>query len=199
MSIIEKAEQAVVDFFGKHNHQELHYHNLLHTQNVVMATRLIANHCRISAAKLEKLLVAAWFHDTGYLLSRHNHEDGGKLLATEFLQQQQVSQEYIHTVTSCIEATRIPQHPHNVLEEILCDADLYHVSLDSFCEETRWFWDELSAINGDTFEENKYMLHTLSFFEAHHFKTDYGKQYLEPGKQKNMEIIRSKLAEGSSR
>jgi HD superfamily phosphodiesterase len=199
MSIVEKAEKAVVDFFAKHNLQELHYHNLLHTQNVVLAARLIAQHCRISAAGLEKLLVAAWFHDTGYLLSRHNHEDGSKLLAIEFLQQQQVGQEYIDTVTSCIEATRIPQHPHTVLEEILCDADLYHVSLESFCEETRWFWDELTAINGGTFDENRYLKHTLNFFEAHHFKTDYGKLYLEPGKQKNIEIIRSKLAQGRSR
>lgn len=195
MTITEKAEQAVVEFFGQHTHEELRYHNLLHTLNVVEASRVIAGHCHIEAADLEMLLVAAWFHDTGYLLSLVNHEDGSKRLAAEFLHRHHASLEYIDTVTSCIEATRIPQQPHNLLEEILCDADLYHVSQENFCEETRWFWAELTAINNDTFEENKYMLHTLGFFEAHHFKTDYGKRELEPGKQKNMQIIRERLAE----
>lgn len=199
MSITEKAEEAVKEIFKLHNHEELRYHNLLHTQNVVKAVSLIASHCKVKPEDLEKLIVAAWFHDTGYLITRHNHEDDSKRLATEFLRRQQVSEEYIDTVTSCIEATRIPQQTHNLLDEILCDADLYHVSLESFCKETRWFWDELAAMNGDNFEERKYMLHTLSFFEAHHFKTDYGKRVLEPGKQKNMQIIRERLAKNGKK
>jgi HD superfamily phosphodiesterase len=199
MRITEKAEQAVKEIFKLHNNDELRYHNLLHTLNVVKAARLIAGHCQVKPEDLEKLIVAAWFHDTGYLISRHNHEDASKRLAIEFLHRQHASPEYIETVTSCIEATRIPQRTHNLLQEILCDADMYHVSLESFCEETRWFWDELSAINNDTFEENKYMLHTLSFFEQHHFKTDYGKRELEPGKQKNMQIIRKRLEDNGKR
>ncbi len=195
MTINEKAEQTVVEFFGQHIHKELRYHNLLHTQNVVQASRVIAGHYHIEATNLEMLLVAAWFHDTGYLLSHQNHEDGSKQLAAEFLHHHHASQEYIDKVTSCIEATRIPQQPHNRLEEILCDADLYHVSQESFCEVTRWFWDELTTINNDTFDENKYLKRTLDFFEAHQYKTDFGKRVLEPGKQKNMQIIRERLAQ----
>jgi hypothetical protein len=38
----------------------------------------------------------------------------------------------IAKVVSCIDATSMPQHPRNLLEQILCDADLCHLASSSY-------------------------------------------------------------------
>ena len=40
--------------------------------------------------------------------------------------------EKMESVLACIGATIMPQQPTNLLEEIICDADLYHLSLDEY-------------------------------------------------------------------
>ena len=49
------------------------YHNLRHTQRVVQSTEEIAEHYGLDGAKRERLMLAAWFHDTGYTESAEKH------------------------------------------------------------------------------------------------------------------------------
>ena len=43
------------------------YHNLNHVQNVVKQVKEIGKESGISKKELEDLVIAAWFHDLGYL------------------------------------------------------------------------------------------------------------------------------------
>ena len=153
MQILDDAQQFVTKLFKENSDDKLRYHNIRHTKNVVDAARLIAGKCNISNQEMEMLLLAAWFHDVGYLERKVNHEDISKKYAREFLERHSAQPEYISQVERCIEATRVPQRPNDKLSSILCDADLFHVSQDDFMEDTQIFWDELSAMNGEELDE----------------------------------------------
>ena len=53
-------------------------------------------------------------------------------LATTFLQENGADAALIEKVTSCINATKMPQSPGSLIEQILCDADLAHLGTDEF-------------------------------------------------------------------
>lgn len=191
--ILEKTQNYVTTHFESSHNAKLIYHNLDHTLNVVKACRKIADKCGICGDELEMLLVAAWFHDVGYLSELNNHEKIGALEARLFLTGNGVQEAFISQVEKCILATRIPQNPRDKLSAILCDADLFHVSQPDFLANLHFFWDEMKAINGEKQTEIHYLENTLRFFEAHEFKTKYGKSTLDLGKKKNLEQIKRLL------
>lgn len=193
MNILEESGTYVTTLFKERSDDKLRYHNIVHTQNVVKAANLIAGKCSATDEEIEILLVSAWFHDVGYLETKVNHEDASKYFAREFLQKKGKNENYIRQVERCIEATRIPQKPLDKLSAILCDADLFHVSQDDFMEDTRIFWDELAAIDGEEMNEIKYLDKTLRFLNLHVFKTEYGKTILDPGKKANLKKVKKAL------
>jgi hypothetical protein len=193
--LTENAQKYVTARFAENHNAKLIYHNLDHTLNVVDACKKIAGECGISGTELEMLLVAAWFHDVGYLSKLDNHEEVSAMEARRFLAKNAADETFIRQVENCILATKIPQDPHDRLSAILCDADLFHVSQPDFLENVHFFWDEIKAINGIQQPDSFYLENTLRFFEAHYFKTKYGKTILDPGKKENMERVKRALQE----
>ncbi len=67
--LYKKIEEYVTGFFEQMQTAELAFHNLEHTQNVVKHTREIAGHYNVSENEMLILFTAAWFHDTGHLVT----------------------------------------------------------------------------------------------------------------------------------
>src|SRR4051812_23474471 len=135
--IIEAAQQYVTAQYKDHPHPQLVYHNLEHTRQVVAAAEQIAAHYRLEDTDLLVVYIAAWFHDLGYLLGEaKTHEEKGVELAKNFLIVQQVPSNIQEQVAGCIMATQMPQHPHNLLEQIVCDADLFNLGTKDFRNRT---------------------------------------------------------------
>ena len=120
--LLSDARNYVTDLFLNKVNKTIKFHNLDHTQAVVMACEEMANYYNLNDEDRLIVLLAAWFHDTGFSSGdAHDHEDVSISLATNFLNEQNTGA-YIHQkVTSCIEATKMPQAPSNLLEQILCD------------------------------------------------------------------------------
>jgi len=78
VAIIKKAEAFVSLLFEREASEILAFHNLEHTRTVVRAVKEIAAATRISAREQEILILAAWFHDCGYLFQYSDHEEEGK-------------------------------------------------------------------------------------------------------------------------
>ena len=193
--IVQATDKYVTALFALKSNEKLFYHNLGHTRSVVKAAEFIGNKCGINGTGLEALLVAAWFHDVGYLENKLNHEDLSKSEARLFLMENGFDEVCIKQVERCIEATRIPQNPVDQLSAILCDADLYNVSQPDFMEYARSFWNELAAFHGKRSTMIKYINITLTFFQHHEFKTEYGRTVLEPGKKFNIDQMKLALEE----
>jgi predicted metal-dependent HD superfamily phosphohydrolase len=127
--ILPKIEGYVRELFKKRSAAENIYHNIIHTSEVVNVASRIAHEEELSDQDTEIVLIAAWFHDTGYFHCCNGHEDQSSEYARDYLEKEKYPLEKIAKILDCIKATRIPHSPKNKLEEIICDADLHHLGM----------------------------------------------------------------------
>lgn len=174
---------------SKANCSELPFHNLEHTKEVVQNVTYLCTAMNIDERDTEILKVAAWFHDTGFSVTYKGHEEESKKIATAFLKQQKIDKDFIDKVCNCIDATKMPQCPTTPLAEVLCDADIFHISNSNFFYRKlllRREWEVFCDVQSTDLEWHKL---NLEFLKKHHFRTVYGKEILEQGKQENIEKV----------
>lgn len=193
-TIIESAQTYIVARYQELPHPNLVYHNLEHTRQVVAAAEQIAAHYRLEEQDLLVVYVACWFHDLGYLMGETKyHEEKGAELAKEFLDIQQIPANIQEQVTGCIMATKMPQNPHTLLEQIVCDADLFHLGLKDFKQRSRLLREEMELTSGTEIPAAVWNRGSLRLQEEHHFHTAYCKALLQSQKEENIAKLRSKL------
>lgn len=191
-NIYKKAESYVADLFAREQHPEFYYHNFEHTETVVAKTKEIAAHYNLDDADTMALLIAAWFHDTGYLFGPGpEHEIKGVELMTHFATEYELSQELTDKAAGCILATRRDKAPEGLLQEIICDADTYDLGTEAFKKNNKNIYKETSAIQPgltrESFDEK-----TVTLLETHKFYTSYCKDILKKGKKKNIRKLRKR-------
>ncbi len=112
---------------------ELVFHNFEHTQNVVKRTKEIAGHYNVSEHEMLILFTAAWFHDIGHLFTEPSkHEEMSCEIMRKFMTGKVEDEKIIDEVEACIMATKFPRNPKNLLQQIICDADTYHLGTKEF-------------------------------------------------------------------
>ena len=122
----------------------------------------------------EALLIAAWFHDTGYVEGYENHEKTSTKIAADFLREKGKSEEFIALVSSLILATAKDYHPKTHLEKIIKDADYAHLMGTEYvttCELLRLELKNTGIVNFSNAEWTKENLNFL--LNKHRFYTDF--------------------------
>lgn len=185
-------ETFVRGYFQDHEDQMHPYHNLWHTENVVKAATEIANHFQLEERRFFIVVCAAWFHDLGYFIDQHNHEAEGAALARSFLNENGVEGAVIDKIAGCILATKLPQRPHGLLEEIVCDADLYHLGTEAFWETNKLMRREVEMLSGNTISGTQWRQSTISLLESHHYWTDYCRLALNDTKEANLKRLKAR-------
>lgn len=192
-NISKKAEHFVKELFQKNNQENLLFHNLEHTETVVARAKEIASQYELNDKETAILEAAAWFHDTGHLfVEPAMHEVKSiELMKTFFGRYVIEGEEFVEPIESCILATRMPRNPRNLMEEIICDADTYHLGTKDFKKTNKQLRKEYSLrkISSPNTNWNK---KSLEFLESHQYFTPYCQALLQEGKQKNIERLREK-------
>ncbi|RAJ92635.1 putative metal-dependent HD superfamily phosphohydrolase [Larkinella arboricola] len=173
---------------------ELVYHNLNHTQQVAEAAELIGKQAGLDPEEMENAIIAAWLHDIGYARKRHQHEAAGVDMARPFLEELGLSEDRIQDISDSVLATQLPQNPRTRVAEVVCDADLFHLSSDRFFDRSELMRQEVKNTTGKI-GKKKWLQGSIKLMECHHYFTEYGKTVLTPLKEKNLEKARKKLAE----
>jgi predicted metal-dependent HD superfamily phosphohydrolase len=161
------------------------YHNYKHTHQVVEAAYEIAKAEKIDDKAMELLLIAAWFHDLGFVNGPENHEDHSKVIAKEYLKNKGFSDKNIEKVCEIIEATRIPHNPKDKLGEIICDADLFHLGTEDFKEKSDLIRGEIEQVSNEVYSDIEWMQKNEKFINEHKFYTDYAFTKLSDQKTQN--------------
>lgn len=189
-ALLQKSRKYVESFLKENLSDGIYYHDLEHTQEVVKASQEIGISSNLSKEELEIVLIAAWFHDTGYYKGMQDHEAKSKDVATKFLKQEGVEDKKIDAVGGCIMATKIPQNPTNIMEEVLCDADLYHLSTREYFKKSELLRKEFSLIFPDEIQLDEWFKNSIKFLKKHSFFTSYAKENLLPAKKKNLKKLK---------
>lgn len=170
------------------------YHNLEHTTAVVKAVGEIGPASNLSNDDLETVLIAAWLHDTGYRKDSNNHEQVAKENASKLLKEWGASDKKIDQVKGLIQATTMPQNPQNLMEKVLCDADLSHLGDEDIMECGNDLRQEFEKIKNMKFETDaEWIQFNLDFFKQHEYFTPYGQSVLQQRKKKNIKRFKKML------
>ncbi len=188
----KKIQDHVQALFHLQKDKTFIYHNLDHTQNVVKAVSQIANHYQLNEKDFFIVTTAAWFHDAGYFTDDKNHEIKGAEMAADFLKIFNLDTDITQSVANCIVATRIPQSPKNKLEEIVCDADLFHLGTDKFGENNKLMRKEVEARKGVAISKDEWRNGTIRLLESHHYFTDYCQLLLNDKKKDSLDKLKKK-------
>ena len=171
------------------------FHNLTHTQNVVKNTMEIAGHCNIRENQMLILFAAAWFHDTGHLFTEpKNHEEAGCFIMRQFMFDKVDDIGIISDIERCIMATKLPRNPQNLLQQIICDADVYHFGTEEFQENNKRALEEHILKYGET-DLIQFSKDTIEMLEDHSFYTHYCKELLNEQKENNLITLQMKIFE----
>ncbi|MGB3005160.1 MAG: Pycsar system effector family protein [Chitinophagaceae bacterium] len=198
--LLKNARELASNLIQTKVSKNVRFHTLQHTQEVVSACEKIAEFQHLPEGDRLPLYIAAWFHDTGYCAGQaKDHETMSVQLATEFLTSQGADVTLINKVTGCINATRMPQSPTNLIEEIICDADLFHLGTDAFKEKSRLLREELKEFGDEDLSKKEWRQNNIAFLEAHKYFTQFGEQKLQQLKEKHLIELKEKKPENMAK
>lgn len=194
MNLIEQSEDFVSNLLKDKLSNLYSYHNFNHTFTVVTAVKELCKKEDVDADDKEALLVAAWFHDTGYIEGYESHEAKSVKIAVDFLKKKEKSEKFIELVSGLILATVKDYHPKTHLEKIIKDADYAHLMGTEYvttCELLRLELKNIGIVNFSNAEWTKENLNFL--LNKHRFYTDYALRKWQPLKEKNLLLIQKKI------
>ena len=191
-----KMEQAVdhaKNILANKLPQNLKFHNLNHTLEVVAAIKEIGLECKINSMEMELVTLSAWYHDTGFCIAYQDHESQSVEIASKLLEKIYYPPKQIAHILDCIEATRLPQKPSNLLEAIISDADMYHLATPYYWEKNELLREELTLVFGQSIRDDQWCYQNLNFLCQHDYHTPYGKDTLERKKNRHLKSNIEKL------
>ena len=193
MNRADQAGQYILNRMRNELSGNLSYHNVSHVQDVVNAAIMIGKLEQISEDELELLKVAAYFHDSGFIIQPDNHEKLSCDIAMEYLPGIGFSESEISTICKLIMATRVPQTPTNHLEQIICDADLDYLGRDDFFTIGNTIYREFISRNVVANEKDWNELQ-VKFLSAHNYFTSTSIKLRGPKKEAHLMQIKNLLA-----
>ncbi|MFN4763573.1 HD domain-containing protein [Gillisia sp. Q332] len=193
-NIVSLTYDHCIDFLENTRCKSLPFHSVDHTKDVYEYVKTIANYEEVFGSDLEPILIAALFHDTGMAQTYADHEEQSVKYAMEFLKEQEYPEDKLNIVTSCILATKMPQNPQTLAEKIICDADLYHLGLESYIfknERLRAEWEEYFNL---AYSDEDWYAVNVEFLENQKYHTWFGKTVLKNRKDLNCTMLMERHA-----
>lgn len=197
--IIQKASNYVVTLFKEKLSKKYVYHNFKHTSEIAKEAASLADEYQLPKTEKEILVLAAWFHDTGYMDTYQGHEERSVELATAFLQQENYPAEQIQMVVYCILATKAGANAANLLEEILADADISNIGKKSFFANAELLRAEWEIFLNKFFTDAEWAQYQLDFLQATHFRTEVAQRKYAAQLAENIQAQGDILAESTKK
>jgi len=182
-------ENYIKDYYEKNNPQENVYHSINHVEEVVEVVKQIATFNKLSEKETKLVIVAAWFHDIGHIEMWEGHEELGAKYAKNYLIPFGCSDSEIQIITDCIRVTAIPHNPKNLLEEIICDADVSHIGSENFFEKSKLLRKEIELRKKKFFSDLVWVKKNMDFVIQTNFYTNFGTEIFEKQKQINLKKL----------
>ncbi len=195
----ERARRHAFERLERELAHDLVYHSLRHTRDDVLpAVRHFAAMEGVDGEEMLLLSTAAVYHDIGFIEQYFNHESVGVRIAEETLPQFGFSRAQIQVIQNIIWATKLPQTPRNLLEQIMADADLDVLGRDDFLERNQDLRAEL-ALYDKPVSDYEWYSRQLQFLTSHQYFTAAARASRGITKQRNIDMLaacqRTSLAE----
>jgi len=197
-TIVKDAEEYVFNLFKDKLPNDFVYHNFNHTETTVKACKKLSKSYNMTSREYEVLMLAAWFHDTGYINTYQGHEEESVKLMKSYLQGN-YPEDSISEIEALILSTKFETVPDGSMQEILHDADYISLGSKNFTTRAELLQIEWERILDKTYTEEEWSQTQLKFLINTNFKTEeavikYNEQRLE-----NIIKQRKKIEENKSK
>ena len=197
-TVVKDAEEYVFNLFRDKLPSDYVYHNFNHTNTTVKACKKLSKSYNMTSRDYEVLMLAAWFHDTGYINTYQGHEEESVKIMKAYLQGN-YPDDSIREIEALILSTKFQTVPDGSMQEILHDADYISLGSKNFNLRAELLQIEWERILGKTYTEDEWAQIQLKFLIDTSFKTEdavikYNEQRLE-----NIIEQRNKIEEKQSR
>ncbi len=185
---IQAVKSYVVPLLEERLPRTLYYHggSRHHVEAMEVADRLAEAE---GLSEQERCLVqtGGLLHDIGYLEQPNNNESIGARIAGEILPRFGYGPEDIRIIQGTILATKIPQEPQNVFDQIVCDADLDMLGREEFFYTTELLRMEW-VVRGRPLSPRQWHERNLKFLEQHHYWTKSAIALRDEVKRRNYQL-----------
>lgn len=191
----ERAKAYIFSRLGAELSPSLTYHSLLHTRDEVLpAAFRLGQRAQLGDEDMLLLGTAALYHDSGFLYHYHDHEAESIAIAQATLPDFGYRPSQIHQINLMIAATRMPQHPGTILEELLCDADLDLLGREDFWPRNRDLLIETRLYLNSGVTERNWLEGQTRFLEEHVYFSGVAQALRDAGKRQNLALMKHALA-----
>ncbi len=172
--------------------KSLPFHSIDHTMEVYSYSKTIAQYEEVFGSDLEPILIAALFHDTGMAETYLDHEEQSVIYATDYLKAKKYPAGKIKIVSNCILATKLPQKPKSKAEKIICDADMYHLGIESYIFKNERLRAEWKTFFNKEYSDEEWYSINMEFLKNHRYHTWFGKTVLTNRRELNFKMLKDR-------
>ncbi len=191
----EGAYQYVIERLLHELPSDLYYHGVHHTrEDVLPAATQLGLLTGLDTEQLLLLRTAALYHDTGFLVQYRDNEGLAVILAGQTLPRFGYAPEQIAAIQAMIWATRMPQQPENLLQALMCDADMDSLGRADYLAVSQNLRRELRA-RGVHVPLKDWLIQQIEFLSQHTYFTAAARSLREAGKLQNLDQLRRLLAD----
>ena len=183
LKILDELSERLPDF--------LHYHSLDHTIDVANVCNFYIDYYLISDRVADLIRIAAVAHDYGYIFDPKEHEERSIVEVRPMLTE--YSDKDITVIDGLIRATKVPQKPLNLYEQILSDADLDYLGREDYPQLSEALYEEFLYF-GVVENQAHWVDVQIRFLEGHQFQTDWAKNNRTENKQKVLDGLKAKVS-----
>lgn len=188
------AEEYIIKKLRNDLPANLYYHNVEHTIDVVKAAEKYSRLEKIKESEIILLKTAAVYHDSGFLIRYHKNEISSVHIIEEILPDFGYSPVQIEIISSMIMCTELPSKPKNILEKIICDADLDYIGTNDFYLKGICLFHEWNE-NGMITSLKEWYYQELYFLQQHEYFTKSALSLRQKLKLKHLAQIKELLGE----
>lgn len=192
--ILNKARNYVEKFLNEKLPAEYLYHNFNHAMDVYDNCLEISEFYNISAEEKEILLIAALFHDTGFVYKYEGHEEESAKIAEDYLKKENYPSEKISEIKKLIMSTKADVSPSDLCQEIIHDADVAHTGKKGFFRKGELLRLEIEKVKNESIPDMEWEKRQLDFLSSNKFYTLYAKENYEKRLAKNISRQRKNIA-----
>ena len=192
-ALVKNAQAYLTALLTQELPAKLTYHSLRHTETVAKECRALAAAAALAPDDTEALLLAAWFHDVGYLDVYDGHEYRGMERAATWLAGQGVEAGRIQLINDVIRATHRDEPAETELQKLLVDADMSNLARDDFRSSAELLRTEWELMLGKSYSNPAWAELQLNFMLGHKYHSDAGKERYRKDFKKNIDEQRDRL------
>lgn len=170
----------------------LTYHDYEHVRDVYRMSREIGRAEGLNDEELKLVLTAAILHDIGFTIGPQEHEKSSCEIARQMLPAFNYSEEQIRIIESLIMVTSIPHKPENLMQMVICDADLDYLGRDDFFSRAEELYKEFLNL-GIVTDRKSWNEVQVKFLNLHKFFTRTSIAARNEKKAAHLKMIKEEL------